>query len=190
MKYRWIRRTLPIAVLAVALLSFGCAKDPAGVAQQPAAAAPQQESNVLTGSIIGKSNKAQSVSIEVGKGADAVAHLLKFDDSTVGLEYAETGEAAIITWEQRGNDKFATIIKPKLATLPEGVTEIKADELNELLEQNVPVTIVDARPEMRYHQAHLPGAINVPVPLLKEKGAEVLPEDKDRMLVFYCGGYT
>ncbi|RZW12946.1 MAG: rhodanese-like domain-containing protein, partial [Desulfobulbaceae bacterium] len=104
-----------------------------------------------------------------------------------GDSAATTGRSR---WEQRGEDKFATVIKPKLAKLPEGVTEINVDELYQLLEDQVPMTLVDARPELRYNQGHLPTAVSIPVPKLKEKKAEVLPQDKDKLLVFYCGGYT
>jgi rhodanese-related sulfurtransferase len=43
---------------------------------------------------------------------------------------------------------------------------------------------------IRYNQSHLPGAHSIPVPLLEEKQAEVLPKNKDLPLVFYCGGPT
>jgi rhodanese-related sulfurtransferase len=52
------------------------------------------------------------------------------------------------------------------------------------------MTLVDARPESLYAQGHLPGAISISVPMLKKKQTEVLPQDKDKLLVFYCGGYT
>ncbi|MDX9894208.1 rhodanese-like domain-containing protein [Desulfofustis limnaeus] len=193
MKMNWLQKLAPLAVLTLVLVLNGCAKDTAGVAEkaQPTVKAETQAATtVYTGSIVGMSNKAQTVSIEVGKGADAQTHMLKFDDQTTGIEHAKSGEAAIITWEQRGDDKFALDIKPKLAKLPEGITEIKADELYQLISENKPLTLVDARPETRYNQAHLPGAINIPVPMLKEKKATVLPVDKNELLVFYCGGYT
>jgi hypothetical protein len=179
--------------MAVTLLFSGCARDTASVAQQgqtPGNQTEKQAATVYTGSIVGKSNKAQTVSIEVGKDADAQTYMLKFDDDTTGLENAEPGEAAIITWEQRGEDKFAVEIKPKLAKLPEGVTEISVDELYQLIENDTPMFLADARPESRYQQAHLPGALNIPVPLLKEKKEAVLPKDKDTLLIFYCGGFT
>ncbi|MEE4314299.1 MAG: rhodanese-like domain-containing protein [Desulfofustis sp.] len=193
MKNHWLRLGIPLTLLAVTLLFSGCARDTASVAQQEQTSSAQtekQKATVYTGSIVGKSNKAQTVSIEVGKGADAQTYMLKFDDDTTGIEHAEPGEAAIINWEQRGEDKFAVEIKPKLATLPEGVTKIDVDELYQLIENDAPMVLVDARPESRYHQAHLPGAVNIPVPLLTEKKEAVLPKDKDTLLIFYCGGFT
>ncbi|MBE0583170.1 MAG: rhodanese-like domain-containing protein [Desulfofustis sp.] len=193
MKNCWLRIIVPLALSAAIMMVSGCAQDTATVTKPEKQAVTQtdkQSSAVYTGSIVGKSNKAQTVSIEVGKGADVQTHMLKFDEATTGLEHAEPGEAAIITWEVRGDDQFALDIKPKLATLPEGVTEIGADELNQLIENNTPMVLADARPETRYNQAHLPGAINIPVPLLSEKKEAVLPKDKDTLLIFYCGGYT
>lgn len=159
-------------------------------AGQPAAAAVQQAENVYAGPVVGKSNKAKTISITVGKGDAAKTMMVRFDDQTQGLEYAQKGEAAIISWEERGEEKFATVIKPKLAKLPEGVTEIKLDEVYALLENKTPLTLVDARPLSRYDQAHIPGAISIPVAKLKDKKAEVLPDDKDKLLIFYCGGPT
>ena len=192
-----MKRQIPVKLLVaacmLALFAFGCNKDVTSTADQakPAATEAKKEAkNVYKGPIAGKSNKAKTISITVGKGAEAKAMMVRFDENTKGLEFAKKGEAAIITWEMRGDDKFATVIKPKLAKLPKGVTEIKVDELYELVSSNSPMTLVDARPVSRYHQAHLPGAISIPVPKLKEKKAAVLPEDKNKLLVFYCGGYT
>jgi len=182
---------LVAAAFVLALASSGLApmSSFAESAKQPAAA-EQQTKNVYKGPVVGKSNKAQTISIQVGKGDAAKTMMVRFDDQTKGMEFAKKGEAAIITWEQRGNEKFATVIKPKLAKLPDGVTEIKVEELHGLLEGDTPLTLVDARPLMRYDQGHIPGAISIPVPKLKEKKAEVLPKDKDKLLVFYCGGPT
>ncbi len=65
-----------------------------------------------------------------------------------------------------------------------------ADELYKMVQDHVPMVLADARPEMRYDQGHLPSAVSIPVPLLKEKKAKVLPKDKNQLLIFYCGGYT
>lgn len=178
----------------IALFTFtGCAeqKSQTATAVKPTAAkaAPQAE-NVLKGKIAGKSNKAKSISITVGKGDKAKTLMVKFDDTTQGLEFAKKGEAAIIKYEVKGKDKFATVIKPKLAKLPAGVTEIKTDELSELYDSNAEMTVIDSRPAGRYAQAHLPNAISIPVPKLKKEKEAVLPANKEQLLVFYCGGPT
>lgn len=187
---RSLAKFIPLCIM-LAMISWGCAQNAETVKTGIKPVAEQkQAANVYKGKIVGKSNKAKTISIEVGKGDKAKTLMVRFDDKTTGLENAEKGEAAIINWEMRGNEKFATSVKPKLATLPEGVTEIKVDELAELMSGDTSFTLVDARPKSRYDQAHLPGAINIPVPMLKEKGEAVLPKDKNELLIFYCGGYT
>jgi predicted sulfurtransferase len=180
----------------IALFTFtGCTaeKTQTATAVKPtavkAAPAPQAE-NVLKGKIAGKSNKAKSISITVGKGDKAKTVMLKFDDTTKGLEFARKGEAAIIKYEMKGKDKFATVIKPKLAKLPAGVTEIKTEELSELYENGADMVVIDSRPASRYAQAHLPSAISIPVPKLKKEKEAVLPANKEQLLVLYCGGPT
>lgn len=187
-----IRSKVVAAALMLAFMSYGCATTSNQSAQTgtPASQAEQQQKSSYTGSIVGKSNKAKTISISVGQDDKAQTMMVKFDDNTTGLNFAEQGEAAIIAWEQRGPDKFATEIKPKLAKLPEGVTEIKVEEMYAMIAGGKPMTLVDARPESRYHQAHLPGAISIPVPKLKKMGASALPKNKDQLLVFYCGGPT
>lgn len=178
--------------LMVALVNFGYAADhePKQTTTPQTQQAAQKEENVYTGEIVGQSEKAKSISIEVGKGDAAKTMMLKFDDQTKGVEHAVKGHAAIISFEVRGNDKYATEIKPKLAKLPEGVTEIKTEEMQELIKNRTDLLLVDSRPASRYGQSHLPGAVSIPVPLLEEKQAAALPEDKNTLLVFYCGGPT
>lgn len=191
MKRQQLVKVIPMAVM-IAFLSYGCAKDTSQQTTAKATVKQEQKKGqtVYKGKIVGKSKKAKTISIAVGKGADKKTKMVKFDDKTKGLEFAKKGEAAIINWEQRGPDKFATVIKPKLAKLPPGVTEIKTDELHGLLQSGAALTLVDARPESRYKQAHLPGAISIPVPKLKKMKGDALTGDKNKLLVFYCGGPT
>lgn len=192
MKIRLFVKFIPVALM-LALIISGCAQQQgattAGQEAKPAVA-EKKDPFVLKGPIAGRSNKAKTISITVGSGAAAKTMMVRFDDNTEGLEYAKKGEAAIIRWEQRGEDKFATVIEPKLAKLPEGVTEIKTEELYKMLQDHVPMVLADARPAMRYNQGHLPGSVSIPVPMLKEQKEAVLPKDKDDLIVFYCGGYT
>jgi len=47
--------------------------------------------------------------------------------------------------------------------------------------------LIDARPEIKYFEGHLPGAINIAWQEMKDRLGE-LPKDKNTQLVFYCGG--
>lgn len=47
--------------------------------------------------------------------------------------------------------------------------------------------LIDARPEIKFQEGHLPWAVSLPWPEIKERLAE-LPQDKGTHLVFYCGG--
>ncbi len=181
-----------ICLSAASLLNYGCASynEPAKTAQTESVQQKKSVNNVYKGAIVGKSNLAKTISIQVGKGSKAKTMMVKFDDNTKGLDHVQKGHAAIISFEKRTNGNYATVIKPKLAKLPAGVTEIKTKELEALVDQNTQLFLVDSRPASRYGQSHLPDAVSIPVPLLKEKKSSLLPKDKDTLLVFYCGGPT
>jgi hypothetical protein len=184
-----ILQLIPLCLM-LAILAGGCAETKkAEVAATPATTV-QQESTVYEGEIGGVSERAKSISIMVGKGDQAKAMMVKFDDKTKGVNQAKKGVAAKITYEMRGTDAYATEVQLKLAKLPAGVTEIKTPELQKLINDKAKIFLVDSRPLARFNQSHLPGAHAIPVPLLEEKQAAVLPKEKDLPLVFYCGGPT
>ncbi len=50
------------------------------------------------------------------------------------------------------------------------------------------VMIVDARPyKVKYTKGHIPGAVNIPFSQFDKK-TNLLPKDKNALLIFYCGG--
>jgi hypothetical protein len=196
MKKKILIQMVPALVLAGLLTGGSVATGNQGAPQmaaQPQAVVEQKTKNVYAGKVAGVSKKAKSISMEVGKGDQAKMIMIKFDDNTKGLEHAKAGEAAIIAYEVRGNDKVATEIKPKLAKLPEGVTEMRPEELVNLLVAGPGAdkyVLIDSRPGPRYAEGHISTAISIPVAKLKEKGEAVLPAENDILLVFYCGGVT
>ncbi len=191
-------KTIPLGILCV-LLAGGCVEKTketaansrlaaAPVSQAPAVR-PEKNSQVYKGKVVGRSNKAKIISLETGTGDKAQTIAIKFDDDTVGLEHAAKGHGAIIAWEKRGNDLYATTIKPKLAKMPAGVAEISVDEVKALIDKNEDFELIDSRPAHRYASSHLPGAISIPVCEMQEL-IGLLPRDKNKLLVFYCGGPT
>jgi hypothetical protein len=51
-------------------------------------------------------------------------------------------------------------------------------------------TLIDARPAGAFLGGHIPTAISLPFDSFEENCTTILPQDKDRLLVFYCGGPT
>jgi rhodanese-related sulfurtransferase len=191
MQNKQLRKWIPFLLFTGLLVSGPSLSSSVALAADPAPKAAQS-ANTFAGKVTGKSNKAKTISIEVGGKNEFV----KFDDKTVGVDHAVEGEASIIQFEMRGGDRFATDIKPKLVTLPEGVKEIKTDELAKLIAMGPDegnYVLIDSRPAPRYHEGHIPTAISVPETVLKDTDAAFLPGDaklNNTQLIFYCGGPT
>lgn len=187
MHIKKLKMGLPIllcsALLATATPAWSSA-DPGS--SQPAITA--EAGDVIKGKVLGVSKKARAITVETPKGSV----MIKYDDSTAGMEHAAAGEAAIIKFRLDGKNKIATEVKPKLATLPPGVTEITTQELIALVgNPEAAYVLVDSRPAARFAEAHIPTAISIPVERMGEEGKTMLPQDnKDMLLLFYCGGVT
>lgn len=185
-------RFIPFVIMASFLVT-GCNQNVKSTttAAKPAASAKvvKTQGPVYKGKIVGKSNKAKQISIAVGKGKKAKTIMVSFDDKTKGLKHASKGHGAIIAYEMRNGVPFATVIKPKLAKLPPGVTVITPKEVDALINSDKDFMLIDSRPGNRYSASHLPGAISIPVCEMQEL-LQNLPKDKEKLLIFYCGGPT
>ena len=83
----------------------------------------------------------------------------------------------------------AQSIKRVLVELP-AEKIIKTDEIARLLEgPSSKYLLVDARPVNAYNEGHIPTAIAIPTKKMKEK-MHLLPKDKNKQIIFYCGGPT
>ena len=74
------------------------------------------------------------------------------------------------------------------AANPSDVPEISREELHRRLNDSS-LTIVDVLPEASYVEAHIPGAINLPLEQLADHARELLP-DFDAEIAVYCGQFT
>ena len=62
---------------------------------------------------------------------------------------------------------------------------IDREQVEELMKHGA--QIVEVLPSKQYEEAHLPGAINIPLQKLKRHTAERLPKDKP--VIVYCYDY-
>ena len=192
MKKKLLKALVPLAASVMMLtVTPGMPAWLAGNNVVSAAQAAKQE-NVYKGKVVGVSKKAKTISITVGSGKKAKTMMVKFNDATNGIEHATKGHAAIIEFKIVGVEKIATVIKPKMAKLPKGTVEMAPGELAALIAKSDTDSylLVDARPGKRFAEGTIPTAVSIPVPKMKEAGAKLLPADKNKMLIFFCGGVT
>lgn len=60
---------------------------------------------------------------------------------------------------------------------------ITPGELNKLIEKGTDITVIDARVNKQYEEAHVDGAINIPHGQIRKKAEEL---DKEKVVVTYC----
>lgn len=63
--------------------------------------------------------------------------------------------------------------------------EISYEELQRLLQNGSPVTLLDVRTRQEYDGGHIPGALLLPYDEVEQQAAALLP-DKSREIVVYC----
>ena len=87
--------------------------------------------------------------------------------------------------------KVRSLIAVLLGSLPvlaaADITTVSAEEVHAALVGGRPVALVDARTSEEYAQAHLPGAISIFAPTLRDSRA-LLPKDPSTRIIFYCRG--
>lgn len=66
---------------------------------------------------------------------------------------------------------------------------VSADWVQKQIDKKSDMVLIDSRPKRaKYDKGHIPTAISIPDTKFDKMTAE-LPQDKDKLLVFYCGGY-
>lgn len=148
---------------------------------------------VVTGSVKSVTNTARSIAIEV---ANKGVLVFKFDAATQFKNASSASdiiadEVLTVDFSQVGAENLAKSITKVIAPLPSGVTRISAEELQQLMKKGgESFVLIDSRPAGRYVQGHLPGAVSIPLNELEKEGEKMLPTDRAKTLVFYCGGLS
>jgi hypothetical protein len=90
--------------------------------------------------------------------------------------------------EEKGELYAVSVSVKQPAKVPEEKL-IKTDQLLKLIVERADMLIVDSRPAARYHEDHIPGAISIFFADF-DKNIDKLPKEKNKLLIFYCGGPT
>ncbi len=151
------------------------------------------DDKILRGTLGGVSGKAGTIQVQVGP----AAWLVKFDDETklVGAEkfskIPKEKEIAIAFTEKEGSLYAISVsVKPPAKVAEDKL--IKTEDVAKLVEMGSEkgnFVLVDSRPGPRYHEGHIPESILI-YDADFDKNTEKLPKEKDKLLIFYCGGVT
>lgn len=148
--------------------------------------------NVLAGNLAGTSMQAKSIQVKINNRME----LVKFTSETTvenipDIKALKGAVAMRVHYKTVGSDRIATeiVVKPKIK-VPEKQL-INAKELAKLVKMGPEkggYMLVDSRPPGGFMQGHIPTAVSIPFPKMKEMAGK-LPQDKNKLLVFYCQGY-
>jgi len=113
------------------------------------------------------------------------------------LLLAAAGQVLALGWGSQELETEKVAIKLTRETVKGGYGIVRTDELKQWLEGGKQMLIVDTMPYAdSYVKEHIPGAVQFEFPIeelpsLDDKTradfVKLLGEDKDRLLVFYCG---
>ena len=160
---------------------------------KPCSQCHEVEANQIRGRLTAKSRKAKTMQIFVGKGTWTV----NFNDSTEldgakAITKIKKNKEVLVDFVKQGNTYVASsvVVKQPATIPPKWILDVAG--MKKLLKKSPDegnYSLYDARPGKLFPGGHLKGAIsNYDGKFAKNVGK--LPKDKDRLVVFYCGGPT
>jgi rhodanese-related sulfurtransferase len=127
---------------------------------------------------------------------EKMTHLLPQDKNTLMIFYCEGLECKLSHKSAKKAEALGyTQVKVYAEGYPgwikdkENYAEVPVAFVKTAMDDKAEMVLVDSRPkEGKYDQGHIPTAISIPDTSF-EKMTHLLPEKKDTLLVFYCGGF-
>ena len=187
-------------LLAVTLCTAGTAEAGkptiAGVCKKCHAGQPE----ALRGKLGAVSQEFNTLQVKVG----SLVWVVNYDANTGIVKGDKTAGADNIKDISKGKEILVSFSGGELKPLATEVTvkqpykvpedqKITNDEVAKLVSQGPEMgkyTLIDARPTGAFLGGYIPTAISLPFDNFEEDCSTVLPTDKDRLIVFYCGGPT
>jgi len=194
-------------VLAVSLALAACA---AGVQAQTPAAKPRMPQVCGACHTVGPAElrgvfenvafKSKSIQLKI----DGSTEIVRFDEDNLkvvdggqtkpgeALRDVAKGREARIEFVEKNGVKTATLIsfKGPIVIAPEKLANYAdIEKLVAAGPDKGKYTLIDSRPAPRFQEGAIPTAINLPYPAF-DKFVNRLPEDKAKLVVFYCSGIT
>lgn len=152
------------------------------------------EDKVIRGTLVSLTENFKTIQIAVG----SIVWVVKFGDDlrlTGGDKLTAIPKdkeiAVTYTGEEKTPYAVSLSVKPP-AQIPEE-KQVKLDRMQKLIEMGPEkgnYLLFDSRPAARYNEGHIPHAASFPQPAFDKLKDKLLPKEKNRLLIFYCGGVT
>jgi hypothetical protein len=154
---------------------------------------PAQD-NVIRGNFVSVTENFKTIQVAVG----GLVWVIKYGDELklTGVEKLsalpnDKEIAVTYTGEEKTPYAVSLSVKPP-AQIPEEKL-VKTDQMQKLVEvgpEKGNYLLFDSRPAPRYNEGHIPHAISFAQPSFDKLKDKLLPKEKDKLLIFYCGGVT
>lgn len=162
---------------------------------KPCVQCHQPETDLVRGTLVSVTEKFKTINVQVGQklvwiitygddlkitGADKLSAIPK--DKEIGVRF---------TGDEKKPYAVSLTVKPPAKVAPEKLVSL--EEMVKLVAEGSEkgnYLLVDSRPKPRYLEGHIPGAVSQPNDKFEELKATVLPAEKDKLVIFYCGGVT
>lgn len=150
--------------------------------------------DVVRGKLVVHSDKFRTIQVDVGP----VVWVMSYDENTEikgAASFAEVkkGKEMAVAFKGPEDKPLATAVSFKQAfKLPEEML-VSTGEMMMLVAKGPEeggFLLVDSRPPGAYASGHIPGAVSIPYPALDKKREALLPGDRDKKIIFYCGGFA
>jgi rhodanese-related sulfurtransferase len=195
-----------IAITALAVMSASALAQalaaPAAKLSQPAVCnnCHKAAANEVAGYFDNVAFKSQSIQLDLAGSKEIV----RFDPKAIkvidagaskpaeALRDIRKGHEARVVYSMKDGEKWATGISfkgPIKVSTDKLVTYDQVAQLVALGSAKGGFTLIDSRPAVRFQEGTIPGAINLPYPAF-DKFVHLLPQDKNRLTVFFCQGVT
>lgn len=151
----------------------------------------QKQKDILAGNFKSRSKKAGSIQVKIGNRMELVKYTPLTEIKNVpNIKSLKEPIPIRVHFKRVGHDLVATkiVAKPKMEVPKKQL--MSAQELAQLVAlgpDKGQYSLVDSRPGIKYNAGHIPTAVSIPFPKMKQL-KDKLPQDKDRLLIFYCEG--
>jgi len=191
-----MRKILVLLLVSVIALALAPGSSLAGkpTIAGPCAQCHQGAADVVRGTLVGVSDKFRTLQVAVGNVVWVIGYgddvKLKGAESLAAIP-AEKEVAVTFSGPEKSPRALAVSVKPPYNLPAEKI--VSAEEVAELVKKSPEeggYLLFDARPWARYAEGHIPHAVAFPFPDFDKLAEKLLPKDKGKLIVFYCGGET